>query len=404
MRDKSKSSSTGSSTASLYPRHFRSPSKIQPTMQVTSVGDTEQASVSWVSKQRTTAVGHFTTLTHRAARAGAVTDNDNDSAEGSSPTLHAGQTPTDTRANSRDVDSVPVVDGPRQPPEHTTGSPFAKRMQDMFASFPSFSPRLGSGSLQPSTPSAPPPNETHDTPTPAQNPHLLSPLSLSPSTLGSGSPEHGFQPLWSALDRIRSPYSKKAELPRSPEPSQDKVLDCIDDNNSIMMYGPLEPDETSEVEIACSEIVSINGDGEEIRTPQSCYIPLPSESFDEVVVGSPTRSPLSRFIPLPFESIDQVLGGARSPLSRFSPLPSELGSSAHSPQPSFASLHRESIDRVLGGGDGPREEDLVSETTIACQLPPYTGPGDRPPVKEYRVWLPSPTKISVQTMWWGFRM
>lgn len=392
-------------TADLAPRLLRSSSKSEPTQQVTSVGGPEQTGVTWMSKQKATAIGHFTKLTHRAAHVRAATDNDAkaDPAE-SSQTLHAIQTPTDTPTIGGNADSL-VTDAPPEP------STFAKKIQDMLSTFPSLSPGMGPGLSLPSL-SAPPQTEADDTPSPVRDPRLHPPL--TPSNSENGASEHGWQSLWSALDRLRSPYGKKTELASTPEPSQDQVLDCVDDNNTIMMYGPLEPDDTSEVEIACSEIVSINGDGEEIRTPQPRFIPLPSESFEEVVVGSPGRSPLSRFVPLPFESIGQVLsGGGLSPLPRFSPLPLQsidralTGSGSRSPQPRFSPLPLESIDRVLASGGGAssvRESELVSEATVAQFSPAAETASHSPPVKEYRVWLPSLTKISVQTMWWGFRM
>ncbi|KAI9569666.1 hypothetical protein HD554DRAFT_2020006 [Boletus coccyginus] len=218
----------------------------------------------------------------------------------------------------------------------------------MFSTIPSFASSISPGS----TPSAPQ-TEADDGPSPARDPHLL---------------EHGWQSFCSALDRLRLSSGKKHETTSASEPSQDDVLDCMDDNNSVMMYGPLEPDDTSEVEIACSEIVSINGDGEEIRTPQKHFIPLPTES-DEAMMGCGLRSPPPRFVPLPLESIDQVLMG--------------------------------------GGGEvsGVRWNENEAGIIPEASVPPVTEPGaEKPPVKEYRVWLPSLTKLSIQTMWWGFRI
>ncbi|KAF9241595.1 hypothetical protein BU15DRAFT_44762 [Melanogaster broomeanus] len=158
----------------------------------------------------------------------------------------------------------------------------------------------------------------------------------------NGSLERGRQSVWSALDRLRPPYGKKPDNATSPEAPQDAVLDCIDDNNSVMMYGPLEPDDSSEVEIACSDIVSVYGDGEEIRTPQPRFIPLPSESIDQVLMG--------------------------------------------------------------GAGDFTGNKGKETEVEVTPEAT-FVGPTtDQTPVKEYRVWLPSLTKISIQTMWWGFRI
>jgi hypothetical protein len=377
------------SITDLSPRLLRSLSKTQPTQQVTEWGGPQQTGltpVRWMSKQKATAIGHFAKLTHQSrtpAQVGAATDNDADPAEWSS------QTAVQTRTNGETIDPV-VADVPGQSPEPIVPSTFVKKMQGMLSTIPSFASSIGPGS-SPSTPPAPQ-TEANGTPSSVWDSRLLASLALP--NFENGPFEHGWRSFWSALDRLRPPHGKQPDTTSALEPSQNDVLDCIDDNNSIMMYGPLEPDDTSEVEIACSEIVSINGDGEEIRTPQPRYIPLPSESNDEALVGRGPRSPPPRFFPLPSESIDEAL----------------VGRGPRSPPPYFAPLPLESIDQVLmgGGGEGSNvrwkesESDIVPGVTGAAQV---TEPGaDQPPVKEYRVWLPSLTKISVQTMWWGFRM
>jgi len=344
------SQSQSPSTADLVPRLLRSLSKTQQVIE--SGAGTQQTGLRWMSKQKATAIGHFTKLTHRGrtpAQVGVATDNDADPVGWSSQTLHVVRTPIDNRKNDGNVNSA--ADGPGESPEPIFLNAFAKRMQDMFSTIPSFASSISPGS----TPA--PQTEADGGPSPVRDPHLL---------------EHGWQSFCSALDRLRLPSGRKHEATSASEPLQDDILDCIDDNNSVMMYGPLEPDDTSEVEIACSEIVSINGDGEEIRTPQPRFIPLPTES-DESLMGCGPRSPPPRFVPLPLESIDQVLMGGDGEVSSVRWKESEAG--------------------------------IIPEATSATQVPPITEPGaDKPPVKEYRVWLPSLTKLSVQTMWWGFRM
>ncbi|KAH0827875.1 hypothetical protein J3R83DRAFT_3502 [Lanmaoa asiatica] len=278
------------STADLIPRLLRSLSKTQPTQQTTPAAVAEQTSVTPI---------------RTPAQVGVATDNGVNPAEWSSQPLHAAQTPIDTRVNDENVDSV-VSEDPGQSPEPIVPSTFVKRVQDMLSTIPSFG--IGSGSSRPNPP-APSQTEADDTPSPVRDPHILAFLTEPNSETGPF--EHGWQSFWSALDRLRLPYGKKPETASDPEPSQDEILDCIDDNNSVMMYGPLEPDDTSEVEIACSEIV--------VRGKES-------------------------------------------------------------------------------------ESEFVSGVTGAAQVSPTEPAADQPPVKEYRVWLPSLTKISVQTMWWGFRI
>ncbi|KIM65873.1 hypothetical protein SCLCIDRAFT_1211888 [Scleroderma citrinum Foug A] len=161
--------------------------------------------------------------------------------------------------------------------------------------------------------------------------------------------EPGRQSILSALDLLRSPPGKSQKGLSSPVKGTSTVLDCVNDNKSIMIYGPLEPDDTSEVEIACSEIVSVYEDGEEIRTLQA------------------------RFVPLPTESIEQILIGAN-----------------------------ESPERYKG-----KEKESCTEADSELFIEPWKSPLSKNghfPEREYRAWVPSLTKISVQTMRWGFRI
>ncbi|KAH7888684.1 hypothetical protein F5I97DRAFT_1803503 [Phlebopus sp. FC_14] len=222
----------------------------------------------------------------------------------------------------------------------------------MIATIPSLPSTLSSSSTRSRPSPSPSPDFEDDVPPPPPPPQTINDSNLlaflSSSNIMNGSIERGRQSVWSALDRLRPPYGKKPDDTPSleHEHTEDAVLDCIDDNNSVMMYGPLEPDDASEVEIACSEIVSVNGDGEEIRTPQPRFVPLPSESIEQVLM----------------RDSDPSIGEM------------EIGQPEMSPS----------------AGEHAKPSAETSEA--------------RSPVKEYRVWLPSLTKISVQTMWWGFRI
>ncbi|KAG9316631.1 hypothetical protein JVU11DRAFT_2685 [Chiua virens] len=371
-------------------------------------------------KQKATATskGHFANLAYRGrpqTRAEVATAEDTDAAECSSQILDAIQAPMDTPMNTGNVKSV-VIDDLGQP---TTPTTFVQKVQDIFSALPSLSTSIGSPLTYP--------RPTVTPPTPPQT-ESGAPFPVSDTRPPENSPaENGWQSWWSSpvVGRLRPSFSKKSETASSPGPSKAEILDCIDDNNSVMMYGPLEPDDTSEVEIACSEIVSVHGDGSEIRTPQSCFSPLPSESLNEAMMGRGPRSPPPRCIPLPGFSPSPIL----SPLSldypspRFSPLPlgsideALRGAGGPSPLSHFASLPPQSIDQVIMGGGGggvgesssiqgkEGESEFLSGATGATQVLPITEPtADQPRVREYRVWLPSSTKLSVQTMWWGFRI
>ncbi|KIK93587.1 hypothetical protein PAXRUDRAFT_828830 [Paxillus rubicundulus Ve08.2h10] len=356
--------------ATLVPRLVRSLSKAQSTtdtQQITSTASAEQATSSastrWISKQKATAIGHFTKFTHKLGESSSALDfpptswfgdvtgfSGTNLAQASSQGASAGHTPAEVPVNSVDAttNDPAVVDG--ESPEPTT---LAKKIRDVISTIPSLPSTISTSSsrLWISPSSIPPEVGTDGPPAPASVTHDLNLLALlTSSDVMNGSFERGRQSVWSALDHLRPPYSKKRENATSPEAPQDAVLDCLDDNNSVMMYGPLEPDDSSEVEIACSEIVSVNGDGEEIRTPQPRFVPLPSESIDRVLMRG---------------GGDFTAGNG---------------------------MHRE-VE--------PSEVAFVGMEQMWASAEPAR---DQPPVKEYRVWLPSLTKISVQTMWWGFRI
>lgn len=248
-------------------------------------------------------------------------------------------------------DVIPLDSGEErlesEPPEPYT---LARRIQTMIVSLPSLPSGL-STTLQP-TLTGPPAIDTDDDAPPTTPPEYSIPDSklktfLTSFTIMNGSVDRGRESVWSVLDRLRSPLSKK-DVVSEPNEASRPGAEYEDDNGSVMMYGPLEPTEDSEIEIARSEIVSLNGDGEEIRTPQLKFVPLPSESIEQVFAQS--------------ENSDRRKGKQRE-------IPEQIPSSSR----------------------------VQSEGMSA-------GVSSEPETREYRVWLPSLTKISIQAMWWGFRM
>lgn len=233
-----------------------------------------------------------------------------------------------------------------EPPEPDT---LARKIQAMIASLPSMPSGLPTSFPQfYTTPSGTPVIDSND------NPPISSPgfsdsklmAFLTSFTVMNGSIDRGRESVWSVLDRLRSPITMRNDTAGPNAEGPRTGAEYEDDNGSVMMYGPLEPTEDSEIEIARSEIVSLNGDGEEIRTPQLTFVPLPSESIEQVLAQS--------------ESFDKRKGKQRADPEQFS---------------SSSSVE-------------PRDMTAVA---VSEQV-------------EYRVWLPSPTKISIQAMWWGFRI
>ncbi|KAH7916553.1 hypothetical protein BJ138DRAFT_995351 [Hygrophoropsis aurantiaca] len=145
----------------------------------------------------------------------------------------------------------------------------------MISSLPSSISATSSRFRSASVPASPPAIDT-DGPPPTPPPGTFADSKLiaflSSSAIMNGSIERGRQSVWSVLDRLRAPQNKSTSDEKAAENHAE--LNSDDEDSSVMMYAPLQPTEGSEVEIALSEIVSINGDGEEVRTPQRFPIPL----------------------------------------------------------------------------------------------------------------------------------
>lgn len=358
------------STSTIVPRLVRSFSKGQTTIQPSTSTATANADgststlPSTVSKQKVTAIDRFLKFARKESSKAPDFpplswfqeggSNGTNLAEEPSQSRNTEQNRAEPPTNNAEASTNGTVAEEVEVPEPIT---LAKKIQDMISTIPSLPATISASSSRFKPAPSLPPEVEADGPPPTPPPppgvndsKLLA--FLTSSDFMNGSIERGRQSVWSALDHLRPPFGKKPDTTTgTPGPTDDTVLDCIDDNNTVMMYGPLEPDDSSEVEIACSEIVSVNGDGEEIRTPQPRFTPLPSESIEQVFMGA-----------------DYSAGGK--------------------------------------GKEGETDSQSETETFVGTgEASSSAEPAiDRPPVKEYRVWLPSLTKISVQTMWWGFRM
>ncbi|OSD06029.1 hypothetical protein PYCCODRAFT_1464712 [Trametes coccinea BRFM310] len=253
----------------------------------------------------------------------------------------------EAEANASDV-PAPAED-PKPKPEPSTGGPdpeplpLARKIQSLLSSLPPF--------LTPLPPSTP---DDGSSKTPKQNPdsgadpsttpviddsRLISLLS-SPAMM-NGSLSRGRQSVWALLDNLRL---KSIVSPSSP-PGTDSGLQAsasevsaeaaVEDDDSIMFYGPLIPDATSEVELARSEIVSVDENG---------------------------------------TIVDVLLDDA--------PLPDAPQAKAR-------------FGRIWPFSGGAPSKS-ASPSTPATTKPKV--------LVEKRVWVPSTTKLSLQVMWWGFRL
>ncbi|KIJ55591.1 hypothetical protein M422DRAFT_240201 [Sphaerobolus stellatus SS14] len=130
------------------------------------------------------------------------------------------------------------------------------------------------------------------------------------------------------LDNIRPKYLNKARGEELSIQNHNPEMEL--ESTSIMISSPLQPTSDTEVEIARSDIISIDLAGEETVNRQG-----------EHLFGS---------------------------------------SSEERPQP----------------GNGEEES--------RSRLWPFGWASKEPKVKEYRVWYPSQTKVSLQAFWWGYRI
>ncbi|KAG1751546.1 uncharacterized protein EDB91DRAFT_1105997 [Suillus paluster] len=360
---------------SIIPRFVKTLSKGNATIdQSTSTARADEAaasssSASNLSQAKTNTIDRFLKYTRRQKRLSFPplswpVDEGNQVQQPTTPTAASLPAPLIIddeiqEAGSSAIDNVLQVDAGEDRVESELPEPdtLARKIQAMIASLPSMPAGLSTSFPQFHTAqSGAPAIDSNDHP-PIPPPGFsiadskLMTTFLTSFTVMNGSIDRGRESVWSVLDKLRSPLSKKDGISEANVDATEELhpgAEYEDDNGSVMMYGPLEPTEDSEIEIARSEIVSLNGDGEEIRTPQLSFIPLPSESIEQVLAES------------------------------------------------------ESSDRRKG-----KQRAITEQSASSSRFEPEeiaAAPASEPAAREYRVWLPSPTKISVQAMWWGFRI
>ena len=219
------------------------------------------------------------------------------------------------------------------PPEPLT---LAKRIRAALANFPPITGSSGSTSNE-----APTGDNTKASAAPPQvsDAGMISFLS-SPAIMNGDGSKSG-QSVWAALDRLRavipgqgSKQPQGVPLQLVVQPEGEDVLD--DDESGVMVYGPLIPDENTQVELAESEIVP--------ATP-----------------GEPEG------------------------------------------EQSAQSTWKGKLEGVWPFGKGKAQEQ-ATEPAIEESSTPSNSRVHVHSGKSKRVWVPSRDKISVQVMWWGYRM
>lgn len=220
--------------------------------------------------------------------------------------------------------------------------PLARKIQSLLSALPPFLSPLS----PPTPPATPAPGSdgeasngekkpTDDTdpgaPSTIDNSRLIS--LLSSPTMMNGSLSRGRQSVWALLDNLRIKSLMSSGNASSAEGSDGSVdgLDVtMEDDDSVMFYAPLIPNAASTVELARSEIVSVDENG----------------TIVDVILD------------------DAPLPGVVPPKTGFGKIwPFSSGTSTPTPTT-------------------PKPKVLT----------------------EKRVWVPSTTQLSLQVMWWGYRL
>lgn len=220
-----------------------------------------------------------------------------------------------------DVSATGTEDPSAVAPNDSEALPLARKIHSLLTSVPPFlstvDPPKSDG------PSKPPASGAPTIP----DSRLFSLLS-SPSFM-NGSASRGRQSVWSMLDNLRLQALKSSAETDSTTPKPAEGV--FEDDDSVMFYVPLVPDNASSVELARSEIVSVDENG---------------------------------------SIVDVVVQGA-----------------------SPARLLRSSATDVQA--EGWKWHWPWSRTPK---------PPSQPNTTEKRVWVPSTEKLSVQVMWWGYKL
>jgi len=254
-------------------------------------------------------------------------------------------------------EGVVLAQGSQEPStEPDSPDSLAKRIQDIIDHLPL--PTAGGGTRPIIKPPKPPARDKAGRPIPPPN---ASPIDdaelirlLSSATIMNGSREGGRPSIWSVLETISAPPHA---LPGSPPPAgdggetngdEDEDDEVFPVNSSVMMYSPIIPGKKDLVELA--ELVPVAVEEG----------PVPGEGEGE----TPQATSWTSFWPL-----------------------AALGTPGTSAQPSTSTNPLSGQDTVVSRG----RTELNSS-------------GKKVKVHTVRAWVPSKDKLSVQVMWWGYRM
>ncbi|EKM79720.1 hypothetical protein AGABI1DRAFT_127406 [Agaricus bisporus var. burnettii JB137-S8] len=210
--------------------------------------------------------------------------------------------------------------------------------------------------LPTSTPNSAPSQDGNQAlpPSPPQDSKLMRMLRNTAVMNGSRGTNVDRPSIWSILERLRSPQQNKGPTENDPNSddhrSDDDVSDLFSDSSSVMLYSPLLPARGSLVELADSEVTidvveevgEDEEEGEEVGGP-------------EILQSGP---------PIPGWTWANVL-------------------------PSFDWFTQPAQSTSAGDND-PALTPRTRERQLRAQAS--------------RVWIPSKEQLSIQCLWWGYRM
>jgi hypothetical protein len=278
----------------------------------------------------------------------------------------------------------------------TASSTLAMRIRDLIPS------KLLDGKA---TPPLPPPPVSSDEPPahPAPPAWLDTQVArlLESAEVMNGTITQGRKSVWDTLERIRAPKSStksgssaaekgkgKAEAPGEDSDSDD------DDDSSVMLYAPLIPNNDSKLELAEREIVRTDAEGRIVSIvrdePAHAMQEAGDKSADSEEGAQLERS--SSWWPFKKQSTAK---SSTQPVAPTHATSAETTTTEAPPKETLTEgLKRQISQKVPLAAAEDMVEGLKRKVTQKVTQTMH----------ERAIWVPSPTQISFQANWWGYRM
>lgn len=268
--------------------------------------------------------------------------------------------------------------GPSIPPDDPAEPTYlARKIQALIDALP-----LPSSPTSPPTPRPPPKRDASGRPIP---PPDATPIKdsgfiamLSSATIMNGSSSSSRPSVWSILESLGAP--KHGSDPAEPEGNGDQDVGAepedpgdggsvFSDGSSLMMYSPLLPTQSSLVELADTEVLSVDESS-------------PGSSSGETDAATGLAAWMGMW---PFNAWGGM-GGSTEKQEEI--VPQLSAGPSYTPSSPDRRAHYSALPDINIPESGP--DGSVSNGRFQTQ--------------GQRVWVPSTTKLSLQAMWWGYRL